>query len=65
MARLVFAREEDRMVDVAERVDPAIGGRRDGDDAFLGDGYGASSLPSTSSYSLGTKVQTSWAMNFT
>ena len=65
MVRVVLAREEDRMVDVAEGLDAAVRGRRDDEDAFIGDGYGFSSSPSTSSYSLGTKVHTSWAMNFT
>lgn len=62
---LVLAREEDRSVRVAKRLDPAIRGRRDGDDGFVSDGYGASSSPRTSSYSAGTKDQTSCAMNFT
>jgi len=53
------------MIGVAKRLDPAVGSRRDRDDGFIDDGYGASSSPSTSSYSAGTKDQTSWAMNFT
>jgi hypothetical protein len=64
MSRLVPTREEDCVVGVAERVDPAVGRRRDGDDGFAERGYGGNSLPSTSSYRRGTNVQTSWAMNF-
>jgi hypothetical protein len=61
----VLAREENGVVGVAKRLDPAKGGRRDGDDGVVGDRYGASSSPRTSSYSDGTNDQTSWAMNFT
>jgi len=53
------------MVGVAERMNPAVRRRRDGDQGFTGDGYGASSSPRTSSYSRGTNDQTSCAMNFT
>jgi hypothetical protein len=48
-ASLVFAREEDRVVDVAEGLDPAVGRGRDGNDGFVGDRYDASSSPRTSS----------------
>jgi hypothetical protein len=49
VVRLVFAREEDRVVDEAKRVDPAVRGRRDAGDAFVKEGYDRSSLPTTSS----------------
>jgi hypothetical protein len=61
----MLAREEDRMVGVAKRVDPPEGDRRNGDDRLVGDRYGVSSSPRTSSYSAGTNDQTSCAMNFT
>ena len=62
---LVLAREEDRVVDIPEGIDPAIRRGRDSDGLLVEDSYGSSSLPSTSSYSRGTNDQTSWAMNFT
>jgi hypothetical protein len=46
---LVLAREEDRVVDIPERVDPAVRRRRDGDNLLIENSYGISSLPSTSS----------------
>ena len=53
------------MVGVAKRMNPSEGSRRNGNDGFVGDSYGASSSPRTTSYSDGTNPQTSWAMNFT
>jgi hypothetical protein len=49
VARFVVARKEDRMVDVAEWLDAAIGNRRGGDYAIIENGYGSSSSPRTSS----------------
>ena len=46
---LVVAREEDRVVDIPERVDAAIRCRRDADGLLVENGYGVSSFPSTSS----------------
>ena len=46
-----------------ERVLTAMG--RVPRERFVGDRYGASSSPRTSSYRRGTNDQTSWAMNFT
>ncbi len=47
--RLLRTREEDRMVDVAEWLNSAVGDRRQAGDAILDGGYGASSSPRTSS----------------
>jgi hypothetical protein len=63
--RLFLAGEEDRVVEVAKRVDPTKRDRRNLYGMLAEDGYGENSFPSTSSYSLGTNAQTSWAMNFT
>ena len=63
--RLFFASEEDRVVEVAKRLNPAERDRRNLYGMLAEDGYVENSFPSTSSYSLGTNAQTSWAMNFT
>jgi hypothetical protein len=49
VVRLLLAREEDRMVDIAERMDPAIRGRWDGENTFVDDRYVRNPLPSASS----------------
>ena len=62
---LLLTRQEDRVIDVPKRLDPAKRDRRQTDDRPVRDGYGESSLPSTSSYRRGANAHTSWAMNFT
>src|SRR5205085_1046222 len=61
---LSVACQEDRVIGIPKRLDPAIGdgGRSRG---LGGGGYGESPSPTTRSYSCGTKAQTSCAMNFT
>ena len=53
MARLVLAREEDRVVGEAKRLDPAVGTRWKGGGGILADSYDGSSFLSTSSSSRG------------
>ena len=49
MMGLLRTSEEDRMVDVPERVYPPVRHRRRGNPGCVGNGYGASSRPHASS----------------